>query len=183
MMKTTFIHASHIIAVAMILSVVTSCTNTSPTIQLTSTQPSWTHRDYRAPIDKEKQIEAGVINIVNEYRRSRGISPMTNQGILSQIARQHSQKMASQKHQVLTNIDWHHGFSGRSGFMQVKLGMRSTGENVAAQSTRINPSDFLDSWVNSPSHRENLEKHWTTTGVGVCTDAKGITWVTQLFGR
>jgi uncharacterized protein YkwD len=70
-------------------------------------------------------------------------------------------------------------------FAQYGVDYRNFGENLgnAKPASYGSPNAFLDAWMNSPSHRDNMLKgYYTHIGVGV-VDGGGRRVVTVLFIR
>ena len=124
-----------------------------------------------------KSFELQVLDLVNEERTARGLSPLTYSEELAKVAASHSADMANR------NYFSHNSPEGVTPFNRIKnagISYKSAGENIAAgQDT---PEAVVDAWMNSDGHRANiLNKNFTKMGVGcVYGGSYGIYW-TQLF--
>lgn len=120
--------------------------------------------------DPAKNILQGI----NDYRMSQGLTPLIMHPIISQIAKRHSQEMADNKMPL-----GHQGFNQRSNelFHQLKS-CWGFAENVAYLYT--NPQDVVALWLNSAGHRKNIEGHYNLTGIGLAQQHNKI-YVTQIF--
>lgn len=122
-------------------------------------------------------IEKAVYNQVNQYRASKGLSPLTANTRMSNQARIHSQNMASGKVPF-----GHQGFGQR--VTAVAISYSSAAENVAYNQGYSDPATLaVQGWIKSSGHRQNMEGNFNLTGIGVATNAKGQYYFTQMFIR
>ncbi|HVL89353.1 MAG TPA: CAP domain-containing protein [Actinomycetota bacterium] len=113
--------------------------------------------------------ENGFVSRINSERSKRGIHTLVWAEDLAQVARRHSQRMASQK-------NLHHNPNLRS---EVD-GWEVVGENVG-----YGPGveDLHQAFMDSQSHRANiLDRSYTQVGVGTVW-RDGLLWVTQVFRK
>lgn len=144
------------------------------------------------------EIEQLVHAKVNEKRDSRGLSVLTFDTDLAEIARYHSKNMAQNDYFAHTSPDGEEmedrydrfGYECRAdmGGNQYATG----GENIFKQSytgftfTNEELADkTVEGWMNSPGHRENmLKEYWSNEGIGVYIEEDGsetTVYVTQNF--
>lgn len=124
--------------------------------------------------DSIKEIEKQVLNLVNEYRSSKGLPALAYNDKIYIEAKKHSQNMAQGK----TPFS-HDGFDGRWDRLMKSVGGRSMAENVAmGQETA---QEALDSWLSSTGHRENIEGKFNLTAIGIAQGADGDLYFTQIF--
>lgn len=127
--------------------------------------------------EENKTYELRVLELVNEERVSRGLTPLTLSDELSSVAQAHSADMAKR------NYFSHNSPEGLTPFDRIKnagISYKSAGENIAAgQKT---PEDVVESWMNSDGHRKNiLNSSYREMGIGIAYGGSyGIYW-TQLF--
>jgi uncharacterized protein YkwD len=101
------------------------------------------------------------VQLINQYRASKKLSPLTRDGKLDAIAAAHSRNMAAKDDLS------HDGFNSR--FDQAN--MQSCAENVAWNQTTA--TELVNDWIASPVHDKNLLKTGATrVGMG---RAKGYT--------
>ena len=126
------------------------------------------------------KIEGLILHHVNEGRKKEGLDYLKNNPRLTNIARQHSHKMAHAKH------IWH----GNG----VHLAGGSSGENVALMYTgRVHGFNheirscedvawaLYHNWMHSPGHRSNImNSNFNMLGIGVVANGNGY-YATQLF--
>lgn len=104
-------------------------------------------------------------NIVNDWRQSRGLQPFQKSEVLCGYA---LQRMG----EIKTDFS-HAGFGGDRWFGS---DFKNVGENLAQN--MFNEQATLNSWLNSPSHRENLERAYTHACI--VTDGN---FAVQVFGE
>lgn len=113
-----------------------------------------------------------VLETVNEYRSSIGLSSLEEHATSEMLALSHTAYMVDQ------NKASHDNFFKRSDYLRDR-GAKIVSENVAygyqsAQSA-------LQGWLESPSHKEALEGDFTHTGIAVVRSKLGVKYYTQIF--
>jgi uncharacterized protein YkwD len=130
---------------------------------------------YREKVVSTGNMNADMINDLNDYRKSRGLPPMHLLPVAASEALRHSQDMASKR----TGFG-HTGFKQRAIAIADELkGTSSTGENIAYG--KMTSKEVLAAWLKSPVHRANIEGPFNYTGAGVAKDNKGVVYYTQIF--
>jgi len=125
---------------------------------------------------QQSNMENKVLVYVNEYRKSKSLSPLVSVDAFSQIARSHSIDM-----QGKDEID-HAKFSGRASKIQNQYPQASVAENVGSNHGYSTPEKHMvDSWIKSPGHQRNILGNYRYTGIGITKSAEGKTFYTQLF--
>lgn len=97
---------------------------------------------------------------------------------LSAIARKKSEDMRDQGYFSHTSPTY-----GKPADMLTSFGyaFTSVGENIAHHAT---VEKAQAAFLSSSGHRQNMmSSSWTKVGIGVCFDANGFVYVTQLFVR
>ncbi|TAG70427.1 MAG: CAP domain-containing protein [Oscillatoriales cyanobacterium] len=108
---------------------------------------------------------------------SKKLPPLTVDPRISQIARIHSENMASGKVKFS-----HDGFEGRAKAITVPY--QSVAENVAYNFGYSDPvGNAVEGWIKSDGHRKNIESQFNLTGIAIAKNAKGEYYFTQLFVR
>lgn len=124
-------------------------------------------------------LETSIYEQVNQYRKSRNLSPLTLDARISEQARLHSQAMANGKVPFS-----HNGFEQRVKAIAKSISYRSAAENVAYNEGYTDPArQAVEGWLNSPGHLTNIEGDFNLTGVGVVKNAQGQYYFTQIFIR
>ena len=133
-----------------------------------------------APVNRQiSQLERQVHDQINAYRRRRGLSPLEFDSYISQIARTHSQQMASGQ----VNFG-HDGVQQRYDAIGQRTPYRQVAENVAWNSGYSNPVErAVEGWIDSPGHHRNLTGPYERAGVGVAINSEGAYYFTQIFMR
>lgn len=134
----------------------------------------------------ETEIEELVIVLVNEERRKFGLSTLSQDTLLTSLAREHSTSM------VENRFFSHDRYPGQRGFDYNQPPGTIRGENLSKTPTRrLIPGPYLSlqevcewavsGWMKSPGHRDNiLESRFAKTGVGVSLSG-GYLYITQMF--
>ena len=123
----------------------------------------------------ETAIETAVCDQINQYRASRGLSPLKLEERITREARIHSQSMASGKVPFS-----HDGFSQR--VQAIAIPYRSSAENVAYNRGYSDPdARAVEGWLSSSGHLRNIRGNYNLTGVGVAKNAQGVYYFTQIF--
>lgn len=153
--------------VLLTMSTLTSCSSDSESIDTPSineaAQKSYAHNT----------TELELLDIVNEYRVSKGLNALQIIEHISYESNEHNQYM------IATNSVNHDGFDQRKSNLQQVLGAVRVGENVAYGYS--SPESTLNAWVNSDGHRANLEGEYTHFGVSIREDEEGRKYYTNMF--
>jgi len=149
-------------------------------------------RYFKKPLTREElsvKLEARVFMLVAQERRriDPSAKPLALDSELSDIARRHSEDMASKDYVGHASDD---GQTTATMIMDQDAKFRGVlGENIASQNynsdDRMDLDDFaqrlVDSWLNSTDHKANLAyAPYERSGVGVGINSHAI-YVTQLF--
>jgi uncharacterized protein YkwD len=139
-----------------------ACTTETMQTTATSTAPA-------LAVAPAAASDAGLLSLVNQYRASQGLGPLTSTASLNAAAASHAQDMTS------------NGFFSHTGSGGSTVGSRTraagcswsgVAENIAQGQTA--PSAAMTTWINSDGHRRNLLGPYTQFG-----EARiGNTWVT-----
>jgi uncharacterized protein YkwD len=135
-------------------------------------------------------VEELIIVLVNAERESYGLSNLTEDPLLTSLAREHSINMAENHN--LTHNRW----PGERNYTYNMSPWTMRGENLASIPARHAIEDpylslqevcewALSGWMNSTGHRENiLRPAFNETGVGVAFSQEGLftyVYMTQIF--
>lgn len=159
----------------LLITINGSCSkSTAPTHSTTSKSATRT-ATYRDKVVSTTNMNADIINYVNEYRRTKGLPAFKLLSVAAMEAARHSQDMASKRVKF-----GHDGFKQRAIAIANELkGTSSTGENVA--SGKMTAQEVVNEWLKSPAHKANIEGRFDYTGVGVAKDNRGVVYYTQIF--
>lgn len=138
----------------------------------------------------EQQLEAAMHTATNDYRESQGLSPYGYRDDVAAVARSHSQNMYEQDN-LAHYLD---GQDMGDRLNEAGISYSSAGENIAYQTHDsveggLTQSEmdsiaqsFIDSWVESTGHRENIESDMESEGIGVYIDSnENVVWATAVF--
>lgn len=116
------------------------------------------------------------MDLINDHRKSMGLRALIHNDDMGDIARLHSQNMASGKVSF-----GHTGFSTRCSEARDAVGGGNwCGENVA--NGQRTPKDAFNAWMNSSGHRANIESAKAThTGFGYAKNGSAKYYWTQIF--
>jgi uncharacterized protein YkwD len=124
-------------------------------------------------------IEQAIHNHINQHRDNNALPPLRLEARLSQMARSHSEAMA-----IGRVAFGHQGLEQRDKAIQKIIGYSSMAENVAYSGGLNRPDrQAVETWLRSPSHRENIEGKYDVTGIGVSRSPNGRYYFTQIFVR
>lgn len=147
-----------------------------PTAKPTATKAPSSEDDYTT--DSVSAQEQTAWNLLNADRTANGLSALPLDAELSRIARIKAEDMRDNgyfAHQSPTygspsEMLRHFGYS-----------FSAAGENIAHHA---NITKAQAAFMSSDGHRRNiLSTAWTKVGIGVCYDAQGYVYVTQLFAK
>jgi len=155
------------------LAILPNCAQLIPTQSLPQTSMNTNIAATTSIADLEKAVNQQI----NQYRASKKLPALSVDPRISQIARIHSENMASGKVKFS-----HDGFDGRAKAITVPY--QSVAENVAYNMGFSDPvRNAVDGWIKSDGHRKNIESQFNLTGIGIAKNAKGEYYFTQLFVR
>jgi uncharacterized protein YkwD len=131
-------------------------------------------RPYAPPLSTlERQTHARV----NVYRASKRLAALAWSDVIADQARRHSTDMAT----GATGLG-HDGFDTRLAAIAKSVPWSNAGENVGMMTNKTDPAAVVvDLWVDSRSHRKNIEGDFDTTGIGIARTSSGSLYFTQIF--
>jgi uncharacterized protein YkwD len=128
-----------------------------------------------APVNNNSLVKE-VFSQTNQFRKSKGLSPLEMRDELNAIAQQHSADMASGRVAF-----GHGGFAQRNAKANSAIqSLRGFAENVAYGATSA--TEVVTMWKNSAGHRRNMMGNYRYIGIGVATDKQGQIYYTEVFG-
>lgn len=122
-----------------------------------------------------EDLEQEIVDLINYYRDTTGKNELIVDTVIRREARNHSINIATGKVPF-----GHEGYQERANIIFSEVGGTVFGENVA-EGNYPDASYFIDSWLNSPSHKQNMDGDYNYTGVGVAETEKGVKIATQIF--
>ncbi|HSQ58383.1 MAG TPA: CAP domain-containing protein [Gemmata sp.] len=137
-------------------------------------------------------IETEIIDMVNAYRDSYGIKPLSASPELNAAAALHSADMIAVARNFGPLAAIQHTLYGTAR-PQITDRLDAVGYDTWTRSIRYGENlalgyatakEVVDAWMSSPEHRANiLDPGFTETGVAVRRDSLGQLYITQDFGR
>ena len=118
--------------------------------------------------------ETELARLINEYRASIGLNELEIINHISYKSEEHNEYM------IANNVVDHAYFQDRSDNIIRVLGAVSVNENVAYNFST--PQSVLNAWLNSPSHKANIERNHTHFGISISENpANGKKYYTNIF--
>lgn len=120
------------------------------------------------------ETESKLISLINDYRQSKGLNPLTIINHISYKSEEHNFYM------IDNNVVNHDYFQQRSDNLVRVLGAEKVGENIAYNYQTAESA--MSAWLNSPSHKANIEGDYTHLGISVTINPdNGKKYYTNMF--
>lgn len=120
------------------------------------------------------ETESKLITLINDYRQSKGLNPLTIINHISYKSEEHNFYM------IDNNVVNHDYFQQRSDNLVRVLGAEKVGENIAYNYQTAESA--MSAWLNSPSHKANIEGDYTHLGISVTINPdNGKKYYTNMF--
>lgn len=124
-----------------------------------------------APAPKEIEIE--ILELINEHRIDLGLNPLNSLEIVKSVAFTHTDYM------VEVNSVNHDNFYQRKISLEQNANAKVVSENVAYAYSSA--QSVVNAWINSESHRENIEGDYTDFEVSAEQNKEGKWYYTNIF--
>lgn len=122
-------------------------------------------------------LEREIFSLVNDYRKTKKLAPLSTNAAIEYQARRHSMDMGT--HRIPFG---HQGLSFRIKYIQEKVpGATIVGENVAYGN--LSAKAVVNGWIKSNEHRKNMEGSFKYTGIGVTRNMQNQLYFTQIFAK
>ena len=120
------------------------------------------------------ETESKLITLINDYRQSKGLNSLTVINHISYKSEEHNFYM------IDNNVVNHDYFQQRSDNLVRVLGAEKVGENIAYNYQAAESA--MSAWLNSPSHKANIEGDYTHLGISVTINPdNGKKYYTNMF--
>lgn len=119
------------------------------------------------------ESENETLDLINNYRDSLGLTTLEKINHISYKSSEHTDYM------IETNIIGHTNFGERQSNLHKALGALKVGENVAFNYN--SPKAALKAWINSSSHKANLDGDYTHFGISIRENDLGQKFYTNIF--
>lgn len=126
-----------------------------------------------AQAPQAKPLEIEVLELLNNYRISQGLNSLSNNDTVKAVAYTHSDYMRE------SNEVSHHNFFIRKQSLQENENAQIVSENVAYGFTSA--QSVVNAWLNSPSHKSNIEGNYTHFDISAEQDENGDWYYTNIF--
>lgn len=118
-------------------------------------------------------IEEQVVDLVNEYRASKGLVILEINSAAKNYAISHNEYMIS-KDEIS-----HDNFLQRASDLSLEINATHVAENVARDFNTA--EEVFNAWLLSAAHLKNIEGDFTETAISVVADSEGRQYFTQVF--
>ncbi|NER17275.1 CAP domain-containing protein [Spongiivirga citrea] len=122
---------------------------------------------------EDQRLALEVHQRVNAFRVENDLSQLTFDLEVSEIAKEHSVQMLSERSAT------HKSFDARHLKVEDMTDAQVTGENVAKGYKTAD--GVIHAWINSKEHHDNMINDYTHTGIGVVKGDDGEAYYTQIF--
>ncbi|MGV1011866.1 MAG: CAP domain-containing protein [Flavobacterium sp.] len=118
--------------------------------------------------------ETQLLQMINDYRVSNGLNALITINHISYKSMEHNDYM------ITKNVVNHDFFAERAQNLMDVLGAYKVGENVAYNFSC--PTNVLNAWLNSPTHKANLDGNYTHFGLSISINPiTGKKYYTNMF--
>jgi uncharacterized protein YkwD len=132
------------------------------------------HDDNGDNHDPTLALENEALSLINAHRTSQELATLQSNAVIKQQASQHCTDMADG-----TAAFVHDGSLDRVAAIKASIHGTYTAENVAMDGPSADAT--VTAWLNSPSHKANIEGDFNLTGMGALKASNGTTYYTQIF--
>jgi len=129
--------------------------------------------DLKLTTVKVKSIEVEILDQINDYRLSLGLSPLEASNTIKSVAQTHTDYM------IDNNQVSHDNFYERSSYLKENFGALKVTENVAYGYTSA--ESLVNAWLKSDSHRANIEGDYTTFDISADQNNSDKWYYTNIF--
>ena len=120
-----------------------------------------------------KQIEIEILELINAHRINNNLNTLSGNGTVKAVAFTHTDYM------VEVNSVSHDNFYVRKQSLQQNENAQIVSENVAYGYTSA--QSVVNAWLNSPSHKSNIEGNFTDFDISAEQDEDGKWYFTNIF--
>lgn len=163
-MKTKLLRVLLLVSVLFTMDSCSSDSSENPTSSI-STQKTMSYT--------YNSTEIETMDLINAYRVSIGLNALQEINHVSYKSEEHDNYM------IANNVVNHNDFVARSENIMNVLGAKSVSENIAYNYN--SPQAVLTAWLNSPSHKVNIEGNFTHFGLSIRVNPDGKKYYTNIF--
>lgn len=121
----------------------------------------------------EKDISKEILKHINAYRNSLGLKSLINNRTAKVQALSHTEYQAKKR-----KINHDNSSSRAASIFRIE-NASFYGENVAFGYSST--EKLVQAWINSESHRVNIEGDFTYSGIGTIVNEQGVLYFTHVF--
>jgi len=119
-------------------------------------------------------MEYEILDLINDYRNSIGLSNLNTINLISEQAIKHTNYMINEGEAS------HDNFSLRHQALVQIIAAKTVGENVAYGYSSA--ESVVNAWIKSDAHRKNMENsEFTDFGISIIQDENGRNYFTHIF--
>ena len=160
-----------LLLVAVVLSMI-SCSPDAPGATVSAATASASTQ--KAIVYTYNSDELALMALINTYRVSVGLNALEQINFISYKSEEHNTYM------IANNLVNHNDFVARSQDIMNVLGAKTVSENIAYNYNT--PQAALSAWLNSPTHKENIEGNFSNFGISIRIDpVNGKKYYTNMF--
>ncbi len=164
-MKAKLLLVLLLVAIVFTMNSCSTSASETPTSVATSTQKTVSYA--------YSQDELDAMALINTYRVSVGLKVLNPINYISVKSEEHDIYM------INNDVVNHNDFVARSEDIMKVLGAKNVGENIAYNYNT--PESALTAWLNSPTHKENIEGDYTNFGISIRVNSEGKKYYTNIF--
>ncbi|MFC0604794.1 CAP domain-containing protein [Winogradskyella pulchriflava] len=120
-----------------------------------------------------KLIEIEIMELINVHRINEGLNPLNDHSTVKAVAYTHTDYMIE-----VNNVS-HDNFFQRKQSLQLNANANIVSENVAYGFNSA--ESVVNAWLNSPSHKENIEGDYTDFDISAEQNNEGKWYFTNIF--
>ena len=120
-----------------------------------------------------KQIEIEIMELINAHRITVGLPSLNDHNTVKAVAFTHTDYMIE-----VDNVS-HDNFFQRKESLQANANASVVSENVAYGFSSA--QSVVNAWLNSPSHKENIEGDYTDFDISAEKNSEGKWYFTNIF--
>lgn len=150
--------------------ILTSCSSSEEVLETPNAQTETAKSEI---VNYRKNIEKDILNLINDYRVSNGLSKLSELSIITTQTYNHTQYMISK------NKASHDNFNKRKKFLVQNAKANKVGENVAYGYTTA--KSVVKAWLKSESHRKNIEGDFNHFDITAEQNKNGKWYYTNIF--
>ena len=165
-MKAKLLRVLLLVAIVFTMNSCSSDSSENPTSSA-STQKAMTYTYNTTEIE--------TMALINKYRVSIGLNELKEINHISYKSEEHDHYM------IANNVVNHDDFVSRSQNIMNVLGAKSVAENIAYNYN--SPQAAVTAWLNSTSHKANIEGNFTHFGLSIRINPDGKKYYTNIFAK